>query len=81
MLFLDHACPQVAIITGAGQGIGAQAAKLFAQHGAKVVVSDIDAAKSDATAAEINAEGGRAVSVPGDVTDEAFPKRYRMFLP
>ena len=37
---------QVAIITGSGQGLGAAAAKLFAQHGARVVVSDIDSAKA-----------------------------------
>ena len=37
---------QVAIITGAGQGIGAAAAVLFAAEGAKVVVSDIDASES-----------------------------------
>lgn len=34
---------QVAIITGSGQGIGAEAARLFAKEGAKVIVSDIDA--------------------------------------
>lgn len=34
---------QTAIITGSGQGIGAEAARLFANEGAKVVVSDIDA--------------------------------------
>ena len=34
---------QVAIITGSGQGIGAEAAQLFAHEGAKVVVQDIDA--------------------------------------
>lgn len=33
---------QVAIITGSGQGIGAEAARLFANEGAKVIVSDID---------------------------------------
>lgn len=38
---------QVAIITGSGQGVGAAAAKLFAQHGAKLVVTDIDASKSE----------------------------------
>ena len=38
---------QVAIITGSGQGIGAEAARLFANEGAKVVVSDIDAGKSN----------------------------------
>jgi 3-oxoacyl-[acyl-carrier protein] reductase len=65
---------QVAIITGSGRGIGAAAAKLFAEHGAKVVVSDRDAEPSDAVAAEIKQAGGDAVSVPGDVTDPAFPE-------
>lgn len=37
---------QVAIITGSGQGIGAEAAQLFAHEGAKVVVQDIDAGTS-----------------------------------
>jgi len=66
---------QVAIITGSGQGIGEAAAHLFAKEGAKVVVSDIDRAKSDRVAAAIVAEGGSAISFPGDVTDPAFPDR------
>ena len=37
---------QVAIITGSGQGIGAEAARLFANEGAKVIVQDIDAGKA-----------------------------------
>lgn len=40
---------QVAIITGSGQGIGAEAARLFANEGAKVVVADIDAGEVLAT--------------------------------
>jgi len=64
---------QVAIVTGSGQGIGEHAAKLFAHEGAKVVVTDLDAAKSDRVAGEIKAAGGTAISVPGDVTDPKFP--------
>lgn len=60
---------KVAIITGSGRGIGAATAKLFAQHGAKVIVTDIDPKPSDQTAQEITEAGGKAHSVPADVTD------------
>ncbi|KAJ6785597.1 hypothetical protein PWT90_00469 [Aphanocladium album] len=63
---------QVAIITGSGQGIGAETARLFANEGAKVVVTDIDAKKSAAVAEAINKSGGQAISVPGDVLDKAY---------
>ncbi|CEG65434.1 hypothetical protein CU097_012455 [Rhizopus azygosporus] len=66
---------EVAIITGSGQGIGKSCAELFAREGALVVVTDIDAAKSDQVAADINAAGGKAISIPGDVLDPAFPER------
>ncbi|KAJ5239797.1 Glucose/ribitol dehydrogenase [Penicillium chermesinum] len=66
---------QVAIITGAGQGIGAEAARLFANEGAKVIVADIDAAKANAVADAINAaEQGRALAVAGDVLDSNYIK-------
>ncbi|KAI8667713.1 hypothetical protein NW754_004794 [Fusarium falciforme] len=58
---------QVAIITGSGQGIGAEAARLFANEGAKVVVADIDADKCNAVAESIKSNGGQAIAVPGDV--------------
>ncbi|KAI1269237.1 short-chain dehydrogenase [Xylariaceae sp. FL1019] len=64
---------QTAIITGSGQGIGAEAARLFANEGAKVVISDIDAAKAKATADSINAaSSGRAIAVPGDILDTTY---------
>ncbi|KAI0444816.1 short-chain dehydrogenase [Xylaria telfairii] len=64
---------QTAIITGSGQGIGAEAARLFANEGAKVVISDIDAAKAQAVADSINnASPGRALAVPGDVLDAGY---------
>lgn len=66
---------QVAIITGSGQGIGAAAAKLFAQQGAKVVVTDLDAAKAEAVVNEIRRAGGQAIAVPGDVTAPEYPDK------
>jgi 3-oxoacyl-[acyl-carrier protein] reductase len=66
---------QVAIVTGSGQGIGAATAMLFAEEGAKVVVTDLDAAKSNSVAAAIKLIGGSAISVPGDITDPNFPEK------
>ena len=63
---------QVAIITGSGQGIGAEAAQLFAKEGAKVVVQDIDASKAEAVAEGINGNGGKAISIPGDMLDAKY---------
>lgn len=62
---------KVAIITGSGRGIGAAAAKLFAQHGAKVVVSDIDPEPANQTADAIKAAGGAALALKVDVTRDA----------
>jgi len=64
---------KVAILTGSGRGIGAAAAKLFAAEGASVVVSDLDPAPAEETAAAIRNAGGKAIVVAGDVTDPAFP--------
>jgi len=63
---------KVAIITGSGRGIGRAAAELFADHGARVVVSDIDSVPTEEAAEAIRAAGHEAISVPGDVTDKAF---------
>lgn len=63
---------QVAIITGSGQGIGAETARLFANEGAKVVVSDIDADKAKNVANQINESGGSAIAVAGDMLSDSY---------
>lgn len=66
---------QVAIVTGGGRGIGAAACRMFAERGAKVVVSDRDEEPTMTMADEINNSGGEAIGVAGDVTDAAFPEK------
>jgi 3-oxoacyl-[acyl-carrier protein] reductase len=66
---------QVAVVTGAGRGIGAAAAKLFAQHGARVVVNDLNAEPAEEVVGEIREDGGEATAVAGDVTDPDFPSQ------
>ena len=60
---------QVAVVTGAGAGIGAATATLFAQHGATVVIADIDAELGRQTAGTITAAGGTAQSIVTDVRE------------
>ncbi len=62
---------KVAIVTGAGVGMGAATARLLAARGAKVIVSDINAETGAATVAAITAEGGTAHFVMTNVADEA----------
>lgn len=58
-----------ALVTGAGQGIGLATATALLGQGASVAVNDVDGDRAAAAAATLNATG-RAVAVPGDVTDE-----------
>jgi 3-oxoacyl-[acyl-carrier protein] reductase len=62
---------KVAIITGAGQGIGRAYALRFVAEGAKVAVADINDANAETVAKEIEAAGGEAIPVHVDVADEA----------
>ena len=62
---------KVALVTGAGGGIGRAAARLLAARGAAVACADIDAAAAAETARQIEAAGGRACMAPVDVADEA----------
>ena len=58
---------KVAVITGSGAGLGAEAARLFAREGAAVVVNDVNAEAGLHVAAEIRAAGGRAEFIPADM--------------
>lgn len=59
---------KIALITGAGSGIGAAIAQTFAQAGAFVVIADINEAAGQSVATQIRAEGGKAEFVPLDVS-------------
>ena len=65
-LFAD----QVAIVTGAAQGIGFEIARQLAMQGAGVVLNDLHGALAEEAAAAIQKEGGRCVVVAGDASDE-----------
>lgn len=67
---------KIAVVTGAGSGIGRSSALLLARHGAKVHVADINGESAEAVAGEIEAAGGSATAHTLDVSDpdavEAF---------
>ena len=62
---------RVAVVTGAGQGIGRAYALRLAQEGARVVVAELNEAKGKAVAEEVHAAGGEGIFVRTDVADEA----------
>lgn len=62
---------KVALVTGAASGIGRATALLMAAEGAQVVTADIDADGAAATAGVIAQQGGEALAVTADVTDDA----------
>jgi hypothetical protein len=65
---------KVAIVTGASSGIGEAAAKLFAKEGAQVVVGARRTAELNRVVAEIEASGGKAVALSGDVCAESYAR-------
>jgi NAD(P)-dependent dehydrogenase (short-subunit alcohol dehydrogenase family) len=58
---------KVAVITGSGAGLGAEAARLFAKEGAAVVVNDVNAPAGEQVVADIRAAGGKAVFIAADM--------------
>ncbi|MGO4831324.1 SDR family NAD(P)-dependent oxidoreductase, partial [Rhizobiaceae sp. 2RAB30] len=60
---------RVVVITGAGQGIGREYALQFAAAGALPVIAELNEAKARAVQAEIEAQGGKALTVVTDISD------------
>jgi len=66
---------KVAIVTGAGRGIGEGIALRFAEEGAKVVVNDVNDADANRTGERIQGKGGKAVAVVGSVTSREVAQK------
>ena len=62
---------KVALVTGAGSGIGQAIALVFAKEGADIAVNDIDLLSAEKTVSAIEHNGGRAIAVKADVSDPA----------
>src|SRR5437667_10284374 len=68
---MDRLAARVALVTGAGQGIGRGIALLFAREGARVCVAELKAHRAERTAAEIRNAGGDAFAAAADVAHQA----------
>lgn len=73
--------PQGAIIiTGAAGGMGKPAAIRMARRGQPMILSDVSAERLDALASELQAQGARVSTLPGDVADSRFPDELAALL-
>ncbi len=66
---------KIGIVTAAGSGMGRAGALRFAKEGASVAVVDLDRAKADEVVEQISRDGGRAFSISGDLSEEAFARK------
>jgi NAD(P)-dependent dehydrogenase (short-subunit alcohol dehydrogenase family) len=71
----DRLRGKIAFITGAGAGMGREAAVLFAEEGGRIVVADIDQAAAAETVKKVEAAGGQGLAVAGDVAIEGDVQR------
>src|SRR5262245_63775730 len=72
---VDRLAGRVALVTGAGQGIGRAIAIKLAAEGAAVLANDLDADRLAVLRANVAGAGGRCETFPGDVTDKEFGNR------
>ncbi|MEV0619357.1 SDR family oxidoreductase [Nonomuraea sp. NPDC050404] len=73
---MDKLSGRVAIVSGAGRGIGRAVALKLAAEGAGVVVNGLDPEAAEETVAAVKSAGGEAVSCVGDVTEPGFASRF-----
>lgn len=66
---------RVALLTGAGRGIGLAMARVLAEHGCAVAIQDIDIAAAESVVAEIIRAGGKALALGGDIGDLDLPQK------
>lgn len=67
---MSSSSSRIALVTGAGSGIGRAIAEKLAKDGARVVVNDLNGTTATEVAAAIEESGGTAMAAPGDVSDE-----------
>lgn len=67
---------KTAYVTGGGRGIGRALVLKLASEGANLVVNDLDAEPAEAVVEEIRAVGGKAIAVPGSVTEDGFAEGF-----
>src|ERR1700712_5969855 len=65
---------KIGIVTAAGSGMGRAGATRFAAEGASVAVVDLDKAATDAVVRQIEAAGGKAIGLSGDLTNDDFAR-------
>jgi NAD(P)-dependent dehydrogenase (short-subunit alcohol dehydrogenase family) len=70
---------KVALVTGAGSGMGLAAAQAFAAEGAAVALVDINEDAARTAAGQLVATGHKAIAISCDVTDDFFPTRESRF--
>ena len=66
---------KVAVVTGAGQGIGFEICRQLAALGASVLLNDVDDSLASAASEKINGEGGKCIGLAGDAADVTFIKK------
>src|SRR5215472_5504582 len=71
---------RLAVVTGAGSGIGRAIAQSFSDEGARVVLVDIDGTKAEQAATDLRSQGGDARPFQADVADPQAVNRLRSFV-